>query len=617
MAPRIRSNQASGARRARTGGKIVVGAAVLLSALTPAAAQILPLEEIRPGLRGKGRTVFADTKVEEFDVEILGVLANTSAKRNIVLARLRGQNLESTGVIQGMSGSPVYVDGKIVGAVAFSFPFSKEPIAGITPIAEMLAIPETSRPGGASGPKMGFTTRLSLDDLLAAHQDALPSPPDPGADHRLAAPLPLPLVFGGFSARVVDRARPFFSALGFRPMAFPGGGGQNLPAASSPDFTVRGGDPLALQLVTGDLDVSAVGTATYVDGSKVYAFGHPLYNLGPVDYGMAKASVIAVIPSLETSFKMASTGSLIGAFVQDRTSGALGEIGRMPKFVPLNLNLTGSDGKRREFRLRVVKDRLLTPLLTNMSVAQVLGSEDRSLGDLTLELSGDVYLDTTPVQSVHLEDLFSGNLDAPVSELSGLVTAVVYFLLNNEFQEVGLHRVDLSIRVAEEPRTAELERVWLDKYDVSPGESVLMKVFTRSFRGKTEVQEIPFLAPNLPAGAEFQLIVADTASLQRIEAGQYRSQGIVPRSLAQLVRLLNSLRRNHRIYFKLVGPKPGLFLRGEEMPNLPPAMKSLFASPRAASSQPTEISVSTLAEHQLPVPYAFRGLAVIPLRIRR
>jgi hypothetical protein len=197
------------------------------------------------------------------------------------------------------------------------------------------------------------------------------------------------------------------------------------------------------------------------------------------------------------------------------------------------------------------------------------------------------------------------------------VTAVVYFLLNNEFQEVGLHRVDLNIRVTEEPRTAELERVWLDKYDVSPGESVLMKVFTRSFRGTTEVQEIPFLAPNLPAGSEFQLIVADTASLQRVEAGQYRSQGIVPRSLAQLVRLLNSLRRNHRIYFKLVGPKPGLFLRGEEMPNLPPAMKSLFASPRAASPPPTEITVSTLAEHQLPVPFAFRGLAVIPLRVRR
>lgn len=609
MPERIRSNGARGSRR-------ILGTWLGLAVAASAAAQVLPIDQVRPGQKGKGRTVFAATNVEEFDVEILGVLANTSAKRSIILARLGGRNLESTGVIQGMSGSPVYVDGKLVGAVAFSFPFSKEPIAGLTPIEEMLAIAESSRSSAPAAPKIAFTDRLSLEDLFAVSKDRLEIPSATPADGRMASPLPLPLSFGGFSARVVDRARPFFSALGFRPLVVPGGA-QNLPKTPSPDFTVRGGDPLALQLVSGDLDVSAVGTATYVDGSKVYAFGHPLYNLGAVDYGMAKASVITVVPALESSFKMASAGSLIGAFVQDRTSGALGEIGRMPKFVPLNLNLVGEDGKRREFKLKIVNDRLLTPLLTNMSLAQILGTEDRSLGDLTLELSGDVTLDTNPAQGVHLEDVFTGNLDVPVTEMSGLVTAVLYFLTNNEFQEVGIHRLDLNVRSIEGPRVAVLERVWLDKYDVSPGESVQMKVYTRSFRGTTEVQEIPFLAPHLPPGAEFQLVVADTASMQRVEAGQYRSQGIVPRSFAQLVRLLNNLRKNNRIYFKLVGPRPGLFLRGEEMPNLPPAMKSLFASPRAASSQPTEISVSTLAEYQLPVPYAFRGLAVIPLRIRK
>jgi hypothetical protein len=594
----------------------LIGAGLLLVGLSAVAAvQVFPVDQVRPGLRGKGRTVFAETKVEEFDVEILGVLANPSAKRNVILARLRGQNLETTGVVQGMSGSPVYVDGKIVGAVAFSFPFSKEAVAGITPIEEMLAISEKARPPGPKPPKLPLSDRLSLEELFEAHKGLLAPSAPLAADGRVAVPLPLPLTFNGFSPRLVEKARPYFSALGFRPLAGPGGG-QIAPKPLSPDFSVREGDPLALQLVSGDLDVSAVGTATYVDGAKVYAFGHPLYNLGAVDYGMAKASVIAVVPALDNSFRVASTGNLIGAFVQDRTSGALGEIGRMPKFVPLNVSLGEDVGKRREFKLKVVNDRLLTPLLTNLSVAQILGAEDRSLGDLTLELSGDVYLDTTPGQSVHLADLFSGNLDAPVADLAGLVTAVLYFLMNNEFKDVGIHRLDLDIRAAEEPRYAVLERVWLDKYEASPGETISMKVFTRSFRGVSEVQEVPFLAPRLPAGAEFQLVVADTASMQQVEASQYRTREIVPRSLAQLVRLLNSLRKNNRIYFKLIGPKPGLFLRGEEMPNLPPSMKSLFASPRA-TSLPTEITVSTLAEYQMPVPYAFRGLAVIPLRIRK
>lgn len=581
------------------------------------AAEILPVDQVKAGQKGKGRTVLAETRIEEFDVEILGVLANTTARRNVIIARLKGLNLEHTGVIQGMSGSPVYIDGKLIGAVAFSFPYSKEPIAGITPIDEMLAIADKVRVPSPSPAKLPFQGRLSLEDLYGAHADRFDSAVTFVADGAgRGAPLAVPLVFGGFSSRLIRKAEPIFSAMGFRAVAGPGGG-QTIPKSPAADFTVREGDPLALQLVSGDLDVSAVGTATHVDGKNVYAFGHPLYNLGSVDYGMAKASVITVVPALDSSFKMASTGSVIGAFVQDRTAGALGEIGRVPKSVPLNLTMVEASGARREFKLRIVGDRLLTPLLANMSIAQIISAEERSLGDMTLELSGDVYLDTTPAQSIHLEDIFTGNLGSSATEASGLVTAVTYFLTNNEFQEVGIHRIDLTVRVAEEPRIAALERVWLDKYEVSPGETVLVKIFTRTFRGRSTVEEIPFQAPHLPAGSEFQLVVADTASLQQVEAGQYRSQGIVPRSFAQLVRLLNNLRKNNRIYFKLIGPRPGLFLRGEEMPNLPPGMKSLFASSRAASSLPTEISVSTLAEYQMPVPNAFRGMAVIPLRIRK
>jgi hypothetical protein len=367
--------------------------------------------------------------------------------------------------------------------------------------------------------------------------------------------------------------------------------------------------------VTGDLDVSAVGTVTYVDGSQVLAFGHPLYNLGGVGYGMAKARVITVIPTLDSPSKMAVAGGQVGSFVQDRTAGARGVLGKPPRFVPVNVNLIGDGATLREFKIGVVVDKLLTPLLLNMSLAALLSSEERSLGDLTLELRGDVFLDNG--QSVHLEDMFAGNLGAAATDLSGLVTAVTYYLTNNEWSEVGIHRIDLNIRTIEGLRVARLERIWLDKYEVTPGESVTLRVYYKGYRGETQMEEVPFLAPRLPAGSEFRLLVGDAASMARVEAGLYRAQGIMPRSLAQLIRLLGGLRKSHRIYIKILTSKPGLFLRGEEMPNLPPGMKALFTSPRAAASAPTELASSTLAESQIPVPFVFSGLAVVPVQVRK
>ncbi|MCX6565343.1 MAG: hypothetical protein NTW38_02800 [Candidatus Aminicenantes bacterium] len=596
-----------------------VFAVVFGTGLALSATEILPLESVKAGMRGKGRTVFAGNKVEEFDVEILGILANNNPKRNVIIARLSGRNLEQTGVLQGMSGSPVYIDGKLIGAVAFSFSYAKEPIAGITPIGEMLAIAgdKSGKPAPGAA-RLPFSSSVSLRDLFEAHRDYFVSSSSFESNGRTGAALTVPLLFSGFSSRLLDEVRPYFAGLGFSARAASASGpGQRSGISLETDLSVREGDPLAVQLVSGDLDVSAIGTATYVDGARVFAFGHPLYNLGPVEYGMAKADIIAVVPAYDSSFKLGSVGNLIGTFVQDRMSGAYGEIGRVPKLVPLNLTLTSESGPAREFHLKLAVDKILTPLLVNMTISTLLGAEDRSIGDLTLELRGDVYLDTTPGQAVHVEDLFSGNLDQSVSGLSNLVTAVVYYLTNNEFKDVGIHRIDLDVRSSERPKTAVLERVWLDRYEAAPGETIRLKLFLKSYRGENQVEEIPFQAPNLPPGSEFHLVVADTHSMQQVELGQYRSSGIVPRNLEQLVRLLNNVRKNNRIYFKLVAARPGLFLRGEEMPNLPPAMKSLFASPRASATSPVEISVSTLKEYQMPVPFAFEGLAVIPLKIRK
>ena len=582
--------------------------------LVQAATQTMPIEQVKPGLKGKGRTVFLAGNIEEFDAEILGIIPNNQAKRSIIIARLSGKGLETTGIIQGMSGSPVYIDGKLIGAVAYSFPFSKEPIAGITPIGEMLAVAEP--PGAAkpsTRPSLPFRASLALGDLMEAAKDLVAARPAVFSQGQTLSTIGIPLVFGGFSRAVVEQAQPYLRNLGLNPVDW-GAAGQSAPAVPQAQAALREGDPVAVELVGGDLSSAAVGTVTYVDGDQILAFGHPLYNLGKVDYGLAAANVVVVVPSLESSFKLATAGRRLGRFTQDRTAGMLGELGKMPQPVPLEIRLNAGGGRTKEFKLELANDKILTPLLVNMTLASVLANEGRSVGDLSYGLEGDVYLDNGT--SVHLEDLFSGNLDAAGTGLSGLLTAVVYFLDNNEFQPVGIHRISLNIRAMEEARFASLERVWLDKYEANPGERIQVKLYCRAFGGETFEEEGAIEAPPLPAGSEFNLIIADAASIHQLETLQYRSQDFVPRSLGQLIRLLNNLRKNNRIYFKLMASKPGLFVKGEEMPNLPPSMKSLFASPRAAASAPTELTRSTLGEYQLPIPYVFRGMASIPIKIK-
>jgi hypothetical protein len=330
---------------------------------------------------------------------------------------------------------------------------------------------------------------------------------------------------------------------------------------------------------------------------------------------MAKADVLAIVPSLETSFKLATVGDAIGRFSQDRTAGVLGDVGKMPKLIPINIKLLDGPGKLKEYTFEMVSDKILSPLLLNLGVYSLLAGEARSFGNLSMVLDSNIYLDNG--SGIHLEDLFSGNLDTSVTNISGLLTAVVYYLANNEFEEVGFHRIDLNIRAIEETKFAYLERVWLDKYEASAGERIQVKVFYRTFGGKSFQETVDIEAPPLPAGSEFNLIIADAATMQQVEMAQYRSQDFVPRSLGQLIRILNNLRKNNRVYFKMLAAKPGLFLKGEEMPNLPPSLKSMFASPRAAGSSPTELTRSTLREFQLPIPYVFRGMASIPVKIKK
>ncbi len=574
---------------------------------------VLPVDQIKPGMKGVGQSVFIGNQIEEFQVEIVGVLQNVQPKRNIILARLKSPLLEKTGVMSGMSGSPVYIDGKLIGAVAYSFPYAKEAIAGITPIDEMMAVEGGTEKSVSFFRRQPVSKSLSLQELLEMHEDILAPVFMRYVDGQAFTSLSHPLIFGGFSSTVFEKNKSFFSRMGFSPV-LAGSGGQAVEKISPPDMKLRPGDAVGVQLVSGDLNVAAVGTVTQVEGNKILAFGHPFYNLGPVDYAMTRANVITVVPSVSSSFKLAETGPLLGRFSQDRTAGVLGEIGKMPRFVPVSIKMMDPTGELKEFKIKVVEDKILTPVYLNVSLQSLLYSEERNVGNLSLAMKGNIYLENG--QSIHIEDLFSGNFDTSVQDLSGLLTAVVYFLANNEFRDLSIYEINLEISTSEEVKYSYLEKAWLDKYDVYPGERIQLQVYSKNFRGESVVQEVSLVVPALPSGSEIFLVVADSESMQHIEMRQYKTRTFVPRSLNQLVRLLGNLRKNNRIYFKMLASKPGLFLKGEEMPNLPPTFKFMFSSPRATSSVPTELEWSTLSEYQYPVPYVFKGTAVIPINIK-
>jgi SpoIVB peptidase S55 len=294
------------------------------------AQNFFPLKDVRPGMRGVGRTVFQGERVEEFQAEILGVLENLGPHQTIVLARLSGGPLAETGVLQGMSGSPVYIDGKLLGAVALGFPFSKEPIAGIQPIESMIA---DATFGGAG-------SKAILPERLAVSTGDL-------------ADLSIPLSFSGFSAATMAAYTTRFGNLGFRLQ--PGLAQTAAHSARIPSTNeILPGSMISVGLITGDMNMTADGTVTYVDGKRIYAFGHRFLDAGSVELPFAHSEVIVSIPTLNTSFKLSAPHEWVGAILSDRSTAVAGEIGRSPHTVPLTITVNSSSTGRHDYHMQVM-----------------------------------------------------------------------------------------------------------------------------------------------------------------------------------------------------------------------------------------------------------------------
>jgi hypothetical protein len=577
---------------------------------------------------GVARTVFEGTELQEFKVQILGVLRNVQGpRRDLILARLEGERLAESGVAQGMSGSPVYIDGRLLGAISYSIgAFSKEPIAGITPIAEMKDATSLPVRRGTQQARLNLpVTREGLAAALSAASSQLAPfarrPADvqvsglsSSAGAQLGAmlrPIATPLLMGGFEPETVDLISSPFSQAGFSPV-LSGAAGAQIPPITGP---LREGDAIGVALISGDLEMGATGTVTHIDGDRVYAFGHPFYNLGPTEFPMTRAYVHTILPSLMTSFKISSLGETIGVMQQDRATAIAGTLGRGPAMVPMKVTLerASGDGSRaaaspRTFNFQLVNDQLFTPLLAYVAMFNTLGAYERQFGAATYMVKSRVRIKGHADLSV--DDVFTG--DNPVLGAATAVAGPLTLLLSNDVEPVALEGLDISITSAEMPRSATIERVWIDEIRPRAGRTLPLKILTRSYRGEETISTVPIEIPSNASGT-LSVLVSDGRQLNVIEQRDLR-RSVDPQSVAQLVRLLNDTRRSNRIYIRLLTGTPGAVVNGEAMTALPPSVLAVLESDRNGGSF-TPIRSATLGEWQVPMDAAVSGSRLLTIAI--
>jgi hypothetical protein len=586
----------------------------------PATTSLMPIDEIKPGMVGIGRTIFEGSEMKDFKVHILGVLKNVQApRRNLILAKLEGGPLAETGVVAGMSGSPVYIDGRLIGAVSYSIgAFPKEPIAGITPIAEMLEA--TADTGGRRGtsPQARLELPVTPERLASAIRSnyaRVATFADRPADVQtfgvpastgsqmgaLLRPIATPLVLSGMDQGTSDLVASMFREAGFTPML--GGAAADAAVDTGP---LRPGDPVGVSLLGGDSEMGATGTVTHIDGDRLYAFGHPFFNFGPTAFPMTRAHVYATLPSLMSSFKIATMGDVVGTMRQDRATAIAGTLGKGPAVIPVTITLDSGRAPARTFRYTAVNDQLFTPLLTYVALFNTLGNYERQFGAMTFTVKGKATFDRHA--DLTYEDIFTG--DGTIPAASAYIAGPITLLLANDVEPVTLKGVELAVTTSEESRSATIERVWLDEVRPRAGRTVPLKVLTRNYRGAEKISTIPIEIPANAAG-QLTVMVTDGRQLNQIEQRELR-RSVQPTSVAQMIKVLNQSHRNNRVYVRLLTGTPGAVVNGEALTSLPPSVLAVLEGDCTSGSF-TPIRSAALGEWELAMDSAISGTRVLTI----
>src|SRR5437899_253931 len=530
--------------------------------LTAQTAQpTIPVDQIHAGMQGVAYTVFQGVKPEPMDFEVLGVLRNVNGPRgNIILIRLHGPKVEYTGVVAGMSGSPVYIDGKLAGALAFRIgEFSKEPIAGVTPIADMLEINalDKSPAEEASAVKPVVTTA----GKTAAPGDAT-SFSDPVQNFaNYLKPIETPLVFSGFSEEAVRQFAPQFASAGIVPVM----GAGSVSEEKQPE-PLEPGSAVSAILVRGDMDIAATCTVTYIDPQRLLACGHPLLQFGSVDLPMNKAQVLATLPSPLNAFKIVNTTERAGVFVQDRHTGILGVLGKQPEMIPVTLTIHGG-GNTKEFHYEVLNNPRLSPVAIMATVFNALHGVNEYGEEITYRLNASINVKGFP--EVGLRNMFTPGENGQPAAMAAALSLGERFgrIYDNPYNAPAVNSVKLDFDLVRERRWARLESARTDVTEARPGDQIIVEPVLAPYRGERVVRQIAVKIPTSASKGNLRILVSDGETLDRVN----RTNPAFGRKLdlASTIALLNKEHANNRLYVSLLEADPEARVADKVMPTLP------------------------------------------------
>ncbi len=588
----------------------LVGAASPAIAASPAVPVLGP-DQLMAGQKAVVRTVFEGTRIDTFQAEIVGVVSGGRVAGSTILARATSPRVVRMGVAAGMSGSPVYVDGKLIGALSSGWSFSREPLFGITPIGDMLRVldqPTRANVSGSAGPaglEGGPRERgLSLGPFRwAGEPDQESSPAVPVDSPR---PLPLPLA-GGLRPEVAGALAPRFLEAGFR--LVPGG----QAAASAAPTTLEPGSAVAVDVLRGDLQLSAIGTVTYRDGDRVLIFGHPFFGSGEVRLPLSTALITTIVPSQENSFKLGERGVEVGVATQDRRTAVAGTLGMHARLMPIRVDVVGGEGARpQSFRFESIEDRSLAPLLLGAVVLNSMLESGGSGAGQTLRWTLRLYRKGHPPLEIH--DVIAG--DAPFAELGSAVSGPERFLLNNPFERCVLDSIRVSVESAPGREAFTLRSARVLESAVRPGQDVHVRCDLEAWHGRRSTLDVALNVPEEAPDGGYVLFVGGSSELNRYEAqklpGRYR-----PTSLEDAWRRLGRLRDSEGLYASLFAIAPEVTRRGSDYPELPISALALLASGSTAGDPVVRGDLARLDERRVPVDGPLRGQLLLTVNVDR
>ena len=565
-----------------------------LAAALHAQTAFFPLKDIKPGLRGIGKTVFSGNRIDEFQVEVLGVLENIGPKQNLILARLSGGPLAETGVLQGMSGSPVYIDGRLAGAVALAFPFAKEAITGIRPIEEMVRVTEAGRtpPPG----RMVARNDVSLAALFAAKDltRLLPGRLEPATGGGKLLDIATPVSFAGFTRATLDSFAPQLRALGLEPTQGLSAGGPSSPHMGDPS-TLKPGSMISVQLMTGDLSIGADGTVTYIDGNKIYAFGHRFLAVGSTALPFTRSEVLALLPVLSASFKISAPKETMGAILQDRNTAVAGELGRAAAMAPVSITVSRSGKRMDSYQMEMVQDRFLSPLLVQMAVFNTIDATERTMGASSFRVTGEIEFQGSAAP-LKVNNMYAA--DTGSAMIASLSTAIpLAYVLQSGFDALEVKKIALDIESFDAKMQFQIDSVSVGRREVRPGGKVELTTTLVGENGAELARTIVYQVPLGITPGPLYFTVADGMTTNLTEFRQII--GAQPKSISHLISTVNSLRANTKAYVRVWRPEPAYQLEGADFPDPPPSIAMILAGSQAAQGSISQTRNSKVAELEI------------------